>query len=120
MIKSNRKIYLNFRQNEENHIMGNILFNELTARGFRVDVGFVPVRKKDVTGQLKFSFLFPFYKETFADSFPFKKEMPLFSPMGYLHRVDVGDGIIIALSFVLPPRNFGIYLMVPVSISFFR
>ena len=29
---------LNFRQQEENHIMENILYNELTARGFSVDV----------------------------------------------------------------------------------
>ena len=32
---------LNFRQMEENHIMENILYNELRIRGYRVDVGLV-------------------------------------------------------------------------------
>ncbi len=36
-----RNARLNFRQQEENHIMENILYNELTARGFNVDVGVV-------------------------------------------------------------------------------
>lgn len=36
-----RNARLNFRQQEENHIMGNILYNELTARGFSVDVGVI-------------------------------------------------------------------------------
>ena len=31
-------MHLNFRQQEENHIMENILYNELTACGFSVDV----------------------------------------------------------------------------------
>ena len=52
-----RNAKLNFRQNEENHIMENILFNELAARGFCVDVGVVPIRKKDTTGKLKLSHL---------------------------------------------------------------
>ena len=34
-----RNARLNFRQQEENHIMENIIYNELTARGFSVDVG---------------------------------------------------------------------------------
>ena len=36
-----RNARLNFRQQEENHIMENILYNELRARGFNVDVGVV-------------------------------------------------------------------------------
>ncbi len=36
-----RNARLNFRQQEENHIMENILYNELTARGFNVDIGVV-------------------------------------------------------------------------------
>ena len=35
-----RNARLNFRQNEENHIMENILYNELCIRGFDVDIGF--------------------------------------------------------------------------------
>lgn len=33
-----RNALLNFRQQEENHIMENIIYNELKARGFNVDV----------------------------------------------------------------------------------
>ncbi len=36
-----RNARLNFRQMEENHIMENIIYNELRIRGFRVDVGLV-------------------------------------------------------------------------------
>lgn len=38
-----RNARLNFRQTEENHIMENIIYNELRYRGFRVDVGVVEV-----------------------------------------------------------------------------
>lgn len=34
-----RNARLNFRQQEENHIMENIIFNELLMRGYSVDVG---------------------------------------------------------------------------------
>ena len=36
-----RNARLNFRQMEENHIMENIIYNELRVRGYRVDVGLV-------------------------------------------------------------------------------
>lgn len=36
-----RNARLNFRQMEENHIMENIIYNELRIRGFHVDVGLV-------------------------------------------------------------------------------
>lgn len=36
-----RNARLNFRQQEETHIMENILYNELVARGFNIDVGVV-------------------------------------------------------------------------------
>lgn len=41
-----RNARLNFRQQEENHIMENIIYNELIYRGFSVDVGIVEVREK--------------------------------------------------------------------------
>lgn len=50
-----RNVKINFRQHEENHIMENILFNELKARGFSIDVGIVPIRWKDETGKLRIS-----------------------------------------------------------------
>ncbi len=42
-----RNIKLNFRQQEENHIMENIIYNELLIRGYNVDVGVVENRNKD-------------------------------------------------------------------------
>lgn len=41
-----RNMRLNFRQQEENHIMENIIFNELRQRGFAVDVGVLPMRQR--------------------------------------------------------------------------
>ena len=38
-----RNARLNFRQQEENHIMENIIYNELRIRGYSVDVGVVEV-----------------------------------------------------------------------------
>lgn len=42
-----RNARLNFRQNEENHIMENIIYNELRVRGFHVDIGVVEVFGKN-------------------------------------------------------------------------
>jgi len=46
-----RNARLNFRQQEENHIMENILFVELKARGFNVEVGVVEYRHRDKNGK---------------------------------------------------------------------
>lgn len=45
-----RGIVLNFRQQEETHIMENIIYNELRVRGFLVDVGLVETWKRDGKG----------------------------------------------------------------------
>lgn len=45
-----RGAILNFRQQEENHIMENIIYNELRMRGFQVDVGLVQTWKTDSVG----------------------------------------------------------------------
>lgn len=50
-----RNAKLNFRQQEENHIMENVLYNELVARGFSVDVGVVPYHWKSEDGKLQHS-----------------------------------------------------------------
>lgn len=42
-----RNARLGFRQVEENHIMENILYNELKIRGYRVDIGVVEKFSKD-------------------------------------------------------------------------
>ena len=46
-----RNARLNFRQVEETHVMENIIFNELKARGFNVDVGVVITNEVDRTGK---------------------------------------------------------------------
>lgn len=46
-----RNSRLGFRQQEENHIMENILFNELLARGYAVDVGSLPITESDRDGR---------------------------------------------------------------------
>lgn len=47
-----RNAQLNFRQQEENHIMENILYNELLIRGFNVDVGVVEHSERDENGKV--------------------------------------------------------------------
>ena len=42
-----RNARLNFRQQEENHIMENIIYNELIFRGYNVDVGVVEIRDEN-------------------------------------------------------------------------
>lgn len=47
-----RNARINFRQQEENHIMENVIYNELLIRGFSIDVGVVEVpRKNPMTGK---------------------------------------------------------------------
>lgn len=38
-----RNARLNYRQNEENHLMENVIYNELRMRGYAVDIGMVEV-----------------------------------------------------------------------------
>lgn len=46
-----RNAQLNFRQQEENHLMENIIYNELLVRGFNVDVGVVEHSERDENGK---------------------------------------------------------------------
>ena len=52
-----RNAKLKFRQQEENHIMENIIYNELLIRGYNVDVGVVEVREDNVRKQLEVDFV---------------------------------------------------------------
>ena len=45
-----RNAILSFRQFEENHIMENVLYNDLRGRGFLIDVGNVNIRVRDDKG----------------------------------------------------------------------
>ena len=47
-----RNARLNFRQQEQTHILENIIYNELLVRGFNVDVGIVEYRKRGEDGKL--------------------------------------------------------------------
>lgn len=48
-----RNAQLNFRQQEETHLMENVIYNELCIRGFNVDVGVVEYNYKDEEGKSK-------------------------------------------------------------------
>ena len=46
-----RNAILNFRQQEETHIMENVIYNELRIRGYNVDVGDVELRTRTAEGK---------------------------------------------------------------------
>lgn len=52
-----RNSRLNFRQQEETHIMENIIFNELLYRGYNVDVGVVELREEIDKKQVEVDFI---------------------------------------------------------------
>lgn len=52
-----RNARLNFRQQEENHIMENIIYNELLIRGYNVDIGVVEIRENNLRKQLEVDFV---------------------------------------------------------------
>lgn len=47
-----RNARIQFRQLEPNHAMENVIYNELRMRGYRTDIGVIPVFEKDKTGQM--------------------------------------------------------------------
>ena len=52
-----RNARLNFRQQEEDHIMENIIYNELLYRGYNVDVGVVEIRENNMRKQTEVDFV---------------------------------------------------------------
>lgn len=48
-----RNARLEFRQQDDGHLMENMIYNELVSRGFSVDVGIVPVVEKDENNKQK-------------------------------------------------------------------
>ena len=52
-----RNAKLNFRQQEETHIMENIIYNELLVRGYNVDIGVVNIREGDARKQIEVDFI---------------------------------------------------------------
>lgn len=47
-----RNARINFRQFEQTHSMQNVIYNELRMRGYSVDVGMIPIAKKDLNGKV--------------------------------------------------------------------
>lgn len=52
-----RNARLNFRQQEETHLMENVLYNELVGRGYSVDVGVVETREQGKRVQTEVDFV---------------------------------------------------------------
>ena len=52
-----RNARLNFRQQEEDHIMENIIYNELIYRGYNVDVGLVEIRENNLRKKTEVDFV---------------------------------------------------------------
>lgn len=52
-----RNARLNFRQQEEDHIMENIIYNELIYRGYNVDVGVVEINENNMRKQTEVDFI---------------------------------------------------------------
>ena len=46
-----RNAILDMRQQEETHIMENIIYNELIVRGYSVDIGYVEIKKQNKDGR---------------------------------------------------------------------
>ena len=47
-----RNARINFRQFEQTHALENVIYNELRLRGYRVDVGVVPIVERDAEGRV--------------------------------------------------------------------
>lgn len=52
-----RNARLNFRQLEENHLMENIIYNELLKREYNVDVGVIELREENKRKQIEIDFV---------------------------------------------------------------
>ncbi len=65
-----RNARINFRQQEEAHIMENIIYNELCYRGYNVDVGVVEIRDENTSRtQVEVDFVCnQFYKRYYVQS----------------------------------------------------
>lgn len=104
---------LDMRQQEETHIMENIIYNELIIRGYRVDVGMVEIKKKDKNGkwiriQLEVDFIASIGSKKFyiqsALSIPDReKEIQESRPLTNIN--DSFKKIIVVKDHIMPRRN---------------
>ena len=108
-----RNAILDMRQQEETHIMENIIYNELITRGYRVDVGMVEIRKPNKDGkwtrtQLEVDFIAnqgskKYYVQS-ALSIP-DREKELQESRSLMNINDFFKKIIIVKDHIMPRRN---------------
>ena len=108
-----RNAILNMRQQEETHIMENIIYNELIVRGYRVDVGMVEIKRKDKDGNWSRTYLEvdfianmgskKYYIQS-ALSIPDRKK-ELQETRSLTHINDSFKKIIIVKDYIMPHRN---------------
>ena len=108
-----RNAVLDMRQQEETHIMENIIYNELTTRGYSVDVGMVEIKKPDKNGkwtriQLEVDFIAvlgskKYYIQSALSVPDREKEIQESRPMTNIH--DSFKKIIVVKDHIMPRRN---------------
>ncbi len=108
-----RNAILDMRQQEETHIMENIIYNELITRGYSVDVGMVEIRKPDKDGkwvrtQLEVDFIAglgnkKYYVQS-ALSIP-DREKEIQESRSLMNTGDSFKKIIIVKDHIMPRRN---------------
>lgn len=108
-----RNAILDMRQQEETHIMENIIYNELIIRGYKVDVGMVEIKKKNKDGkwtraQLEVDFIAnlgskKYYVQS-ALSIP-NKEKEVQESRSLVNINDSFKKIIVVKEHIMPRRN---------------
>lgn len=108
-----RNAILDMRQQEETHIMENIIYNELITRGYSVDVGMVEIRKPDKDGkwsrtQLEVDFIASLGSKKYyvqsAFSIP-DREKEIQESRSLMNINDSSKKIIIVKDHIMPRRN---------------
>lgn len=108
-----RNALLGFRQQEENHIMENIIYNELRIRGYRVDVGMVEERTTDKNNKtIRRQYEVDFVANQGSKRYYIQSAFMMLSPekeeqeMASLIRIDDSyKKIIIVKDEIMPKRN---------------
>ncbi len=88
-----RNARLNFRQQEENHIMENIIYIELRSRGYRVDVGVVEVYETSNSGKKEKKFLEIDFIANKGDKILYQSAFEMTSPEKIVQEKKVIDQI---------------------------
>lgn len=108
-----RNAILGMRQQEETHIMENIIYNELIARGYSVDVGMVEIKRPDKSGkwsriQLEVDFIATFGSKKYyvqsALSIP-DREKEIQESRSLTHIHDSFKKVIVVKDHIMPRRN---------------